>query len=168
MGRKFAAVLILCTLAVSVDAFADTITFDKMKPQELSEKNAITVFTDLAAGDLVLCDGAANKGSCGAGGISDIVTFASVRPGVSTILLTCDGKSCKGKTPLAAAVAYWPETNSYTPGVNKPGYDKAKPQVIKTYTFDSPEEPTPEPSSLLLMGTGLVGLAKATRRRLRQ
>lgn len=169
MGRKIVALLMLGTLAVSADAFADKITFDKMKPQEFVEKDkfSITVFTDLTPGVLVLCDGAANKNGCGAGGISDIITFASVQKGISTISLTCDGASCKGAAPPAGAI-YWPETNSYTPGVNKPGYDKAKPQVVKTYTIDSPEEPTPEPSSLVLMGTGLAGVAAVTRRRLRR
>jgi hypothetical protein len=55
-----------------------------------------------------------------------------------------------------------------TPGVNWDGYIGGSGQVLIPYTveLDVTYSPVPEPSAFALLGTGILALAGATRRRL--
>ena len=46
--------------------------------------------------------------------------------------------------------------------------DSASPMSFETWTLTNTGNPIPEPSTLLLLGAGLVGLAAVTRRKLKK
>lgn len=172
-----AAAQVPFSVSISVDEngnghFTNTNSFDSSLPASMTadpgpggSASALTYGLlsppGLTAGDLFLDDSP--------GVISDVIRFNPSENGGSLVFYSGDNLGALADGPLPTSFYSnqftLPEGSgivSYTPTAGEPGFVSGAGGPV-TYTISSA---TPEPSSLLLLGTGLIGALGMARRRL--
>lgn len=130
-----------------------------------------TVYSNVVAGDVLITESTGPQ----AGQVGDLIRFEKVGSNFEVFIFSDDfngGQAADHGLPSAFQLNQATITESssglttlYTPTSTQPGYATDPGYAYTSYQLLSPSD-VPEPSSLLLLGTGLLSLAGVLRRKL--
>jgi hypothetical protein len=166
--RLFAlpAVLSLTTLAAHADSFDWTLTGPAASLGGFSDTGSGTLTANLSSGEWVI---SAITGTVGGSAITGLVDFRTADNLLfpDTTFLDTDGLGFETANGAEFNVFsfFAPNATDITPGNNYGEIVSNAAFGVGTFSL-TPNSPVPEPSTFLMLGTGLLGAAGAVRRKL--